>query len=495
SVDPLAPPIEAETNIGYDGVFAGTTLSYRQMLTLDLTARMDRSTTLPENNNTYFFPSAAFSFTFSELLKETPWLSYGKFIANYAEVGADAPAYALSDVYNKQLTNITSGTPVSSWGSTPLFTVPLIKNNPELKPERTRSKEAGVELAFLESRLVLYVTAYQTNTIDQIIPVNISGATGYQSRFVNSGEIENKGIEISAFITPVKTDALTWTVNANWSRNRNKVVALYDELDNLLIQNYQGGITTNATLDRPMNMLRGTDYVYNENGEKTIGANGYYVRSATANVEIGNPNPDWFGGVANTLTYKGVSLYFLVDVKKGGQLFSLDRYYGLATGMYEETAGLNELGNESRSPVVRNADGSYAPTSGGIILEGVYAPGTKINGVDVSGQPNTIRASNTNYGLFGYVREPNSAFIYDASYVKLRELSLSYSLPETLISRIKPFKGVDVSLVGRNLWIIDKNIPGSDPEENLSAGRFGQGFQSGAYPTTRNIGFNLRFRL
>ena len=493
SVDPLAPPIETEQNIGYDGVFAGATLSFRELLTLDLTARRDKSTTLPEGNNAYFFPSAALSFTFSELLKDTPWLSFGKVIANYAEVGSDAPAYAISDVYGRQLT--AEGSQIASWGSTPLFTVPLTKNNPDLRPERTKSAEVGIEAAFLDSRVGFNVTGYKTNTIDQIIPVNISSATGYGSRFVNSGEIENRGFEVSAFVTPVKTDDFSWTINANWSRNRNEVVALYDSLDNLLIQNYQGGITTNATIGRPMNMLRGTDYVYNTNGERTINASGYYVRSTTANEEIGNPNPDWIGGVANTVSYKGLSLYFLVDVRKGGQLFSLDRYYGLATGMYEETAGINDLGNESRSPVVRNTDGTYAPTSGGVILPGVYASGTKINNVDVSGQPNTVRVSNTNFGLYGYSRLPNSAFVYDAGFVKLRELSLSYSLPESIMSRIKPFKGIDVSLVGRNLWIIDKSLPGADPEENLSAGRFGQGYQSGAYPTTRNIGFNLRFRL
>ena len=493
SVDPLAPPIEVEQNIGYDGIFAGATLSFRELLTLDLTARRDKSTTLPAGNNTYFFPSAALSFTFSELLKDTPWLSFGKVIANYAEVGSDAPAYAISDVYSRQLT--AGGSQISAWGSTPLFTVPLTKNNPELKPERTKSTEVGIETAFMDSRVGFNVTGYKTSTVDQIIPVNISAATGYGSRFVNSGEIENRGFEVSAFVTPVKTDNFTWTINANWSRNRNEVVALYDSLTNLLLQNYQGGITSNATLNRPMNMLRGNDYRYNTNGERLIGANGFYQLSTTADNEIGNPNPDWIGGVSNTVSYKGLSLYFLVDVRKGGQLFSLDRYYGLATGMFEETAGINELGNESRSPVVRNADGTYAPTSGGVILPGVFAPGTVINGVDVSGQANFVRASNTNYGLYGYVRNPASAFVYDAGFVKLRELSLSYSLPESIMTRIKPFRGIDVSIVGRNLWIIDKNLPGADPEENLSAGRFGQGYQSGAYPTTRNIGFNLRFRL
>jgi TonB-linked SusC/RagA family outer membrane protein len=467
TLSPLTPPIENEVNIGVDGVFAGLTFGFREIVTLDLTARRDRSTTLPEGNNAYFYPSAAISFTFSELLGETtPWLTYGKLIANYAQVGADAPAYSIADTYDKP----------TAFGSVPLFSVPLTKNNPDLRPERTKSAEAGIDLAFLESRFGLTFTVYRTNTVDQIIPVNVSSATGYGSRFVNSGEVENRGVEISTYITPIRRDDLTWTINANWSRNRNEVISLYEGLDNILLNSYQGGVTTNATVGRPFGMIRGADYVYNDNGQRIVGANGFYLRTPTANEEIGNPNPDWIGGVSNTLTYKGVSLYFLVDTRYGGQLFSLDRYYGLATGIYAETAGINDLGNESRLPVEEG---------GGVILPGVKEDGSV----------NDIRVSNTNYGLYGYRRNPPAGFIYDASFVKLREVSLTYSLPATLMSRIRPFKGIDISLVGRNLWIIHKNLPDSDPEENLGAGNTGIGYQSGAYPTTRNVGFNLRFRL
>jgi len=161
-------------------------------------------------------------------------------------------------------------------------------------------------------------------------------------------------------------------------------------------------------------------------------------------------------------------------VRQGGELFSLDLYYGLATGLYPETAGLNDLGNPSRDPV---------SAGGGIIHSGVKRDGT----------PNDIRVSNTNYGSYGYARNPAAGFIYDASFVKLREAILTYSLPKTLMGKLNPFKGIDVSLIGRNLWIIHKNLPYSDPEENISSGNL-QGYQGGAYPAVRTFAFNVRFR-
>jgi TonB-linked SusC/RagA family outer membrane protein len=495
SVDPLTPPQESETRVGVDGVFASTTFGLRDMLFLDLTMRRDKSTTLVKGNNTFYYPSAAVGFAFSELTKETaPWLSYGKLLVNYAEVGNDAAALSTNDYYSKP----------TAFGSTSLFSLPSTKNNRELKPERTKSAEVGVELAFLESRVGGNATLYQQNTIDQIIPLNISTATGYSNRYVNSGEVRNRGVELAAFVTPVKTDNVSWTLNANWYKNKNEVISLFEGLDNIVLASYQGGVTSNATVGQPFGSLRGQDFQYDNNGQKILNVTknatsglptaAYYAQTATANEVIGDPNPDWKAGISNTVTFKGLSLYFLVDIRKGGDVFSLDRYYGLATGMTAETAGDNELGNPTRTPIVRNADGSYASTSGGVILPGVYAAGTTINGQDVSGQPNTVRSPNTEYGLYGYLRNPSSAFIYDASFVKLREVSLTYSLPNSLLTKFGGVKGVDFSIVGRNLWIIHKNLPDADPEDALSSGNLGQGYSSGAFPTTRSLGANLRFR-
>ena len=461
SVSPINPPTESDVSIGRDGIFANATLGFRERVFLDLSVRRDKSTVLPVANNTYIYPAASLGYVFSEDLKETtPWLSYGKVRVNYAQVASAARARAVYDIYNKP----------TAFGSTALFSLPLTKNNPDLKPELTRGLEAGIEAAFLNSRFGFDFTVYQQNTSNQIIAINTSTASGYNARFVNSGVVRNRGIEVSVFATPVQTSNFTYRINANWTHNENRVMELIEGTDNIQIGTYQGGISSNATVGRPYGILRGSDYVY-LNGQKVVGANGYYVTQA--NKEIANPNARWRGGVTNTITYKNISLSALLDIKSGGQVFSLDRYYGLATGMTEETAGINDLGNESRLPIAQG---------GGVILPGVLANGT----------PNTRRVSNTNYGLYGYVRNPASGFVYDASFVKLREVALTFGLPKAMLTRVAFIKGADFSIIGRNLWIIHKNTPGLDPEDGLGAGNLAQGYQSGSYPSVRTLGANLR---
>lgn len=465
----LSPPIESEQNIAVDGLYANATLGFREMLFLDLSARREQSSTLPKGSNAYFYPSVALSFAFSELLKTTPWLSYGKVRANYAEVGSDAPFAALDKYYNKQDEEI--GSPIGGFNGIPLYSVPNTRFNPNLKPERTKSTEVGIEMAFFGSRVGFDVTTYQANTINQILPVTVPTTSGYSYKYTNAGEVSNKGWEVSVFATPVKTADFSWTINANWARNKNKVESLA-EGDNMIIATYQTSVSSNATVGRPFGMLRGSGYVYHENGGKLIDSRGQYVLSGPTK-EIGDPNPDWVGGIGNTVSFKGISLYFLVDVKKGGQLYNLDTFYGFGTGLYPETAGLNELGNPSRLPVAQG---------GGILLEGVKADGS----------PNDVRLENRAYALGPY--GPNESHIYGAGFVKLREASLSYALPAALISKLKVVKGIDLALVGRNLWIIHKDVPYSDPEAGFGAGNISMGYLGGAYPTARNIGFNVKLR-
>ncbi|MGI4822073.1 MAG: SusC/RagA family TonB-linked outer membrane protein [Janthinobacterium lividum] len=463
SVSPINPT-ETYVPVGVDGIFANATFGFLDRVFLDLTIRRDKSTILPVNSNTYYYPSAALGYVFSESLKEqAPWLSYGKVRANVAQVGSAPAAQALFDTYTKP----------TAFGSTALFSLPNTKNNAGLKNETTRSVEVGVETSFLNSRLGFEATVYQQNSIDQQIAVNIPASTGYLYRYVNAGNIRNRGIEITAFVSPVQTTDFKWTVNANWTRNENIVQSLYSG-DNLVLATYQQGITSNATVGQAYGSLRGTDFIYDTNGNKVVGADGYYSVTSDANHVIGNPTPRWRGGITNTFTYKGISLNFLIDIKSGGQIYSLDRAYGLDTGLTPETAGLNDKGNPSRNTIANG---------GGVILPGVKADGT----------PNDVRVENSATGLFGYEVNPNAAFVYDASFVKLREAALTFSLPATLLSKIA-VKGIDISVVGRNLWIIHKNLPDADPEDVSSSGNLGQGFQGGAYPTMRTLGANLRLR-
>jgi TonB-linked SusC/RagA family outer membrane protein len=465
----LSPPIESAQKIAVDGVFANATLGFREMVFLDLSARRDQSSTLPKANNAYFYPSAAVSFVYSELLKNVSWLSYGKFRANYAEVGSDAPFGATNKYFNKQ--GDETGHPIGGFDGAPLFSIPNTRYNSSLKPERTKSAEFGLEMAFLGNRLGFDFTTYSAHTFNQILPVTVPTTTGYSNKYINAGEVSNNGVELSVFVTPVKTTSFSWTLNANWTRNRNKVEALA-EGDNMVLALYQTSVTSNASVGRPFGVLRGTGYVIHENGGRIINEEGQYKKTGTS-TEIGDPNPDWLGGISNTLNFKGLSLYFLVDVKKGGQLYNLDTYYGFGTGLYPETAGVNELGNPSRLPVAQG---------GGILLDGVKEDGS----------PNDVRLENVAEALGP--DSPQQTQIYGAGFVKLREASLTYSLPASLIARLKAIKGIDLSLVGRNLWIIHKDVPYSDPESGFGAGNLGMGFLSAAYPSARNVGFNIKLR-
>ncbi len=466
SVDPMMPPDEALNEIGVNGYFGSLSLGYNNMLYLDGTARIDQASTLPKENNTYFYPSVTGSFIFSELL-DFSWLSHGKIRLNYAEVGNSAPARRTKDVY---------------LGNAPLYgnslvTVPDTRNNPDLKPETQRAIEAGLELNFFNNRLGIDLAYYKNNTFDQLMPVTVSFATGYSSKWVNAGEIENRGYEVALFATPIQSKDFRWNLALNWSKNINEVVELFvdeagNEVKNLQIAGLQGGVTINAKVGEPYGTIHGSDFVYHDNGEKIVDG-GYYAKSATNDKVIGNVNPDWTAGLNNAFSYKDFTFSFLLDWSQGGDIFSLDLWYGYATGMYAETADNNDLGNPERDPISEG---------GGIILDGVNPDGT----------PNTTRIESDLYAE-GYISSPNARFVYDASFIKLREVVLTYNLPKKLMDKTF-MKGASLSFVGSNLWILHKNLPHADPEASQGAGNI-QGWQSGVMPATKNYGFSLNIQL
>jgi hypothetical protein len=276
----------------------------------------------------------------------------------------------------------------------------------------------------------------------------------------------------------------------NWARNLNEVVELKEDIQNLQLGALQGGITINARVGEPYGTIQGQDFVY-LNGKKVIRSNGYYQKTATSDIVLGNINPDWTGGILNSFSYKGLSLNFLIDMQKGGDIFSLDMWYGMGTGLYAETDFINDLGNPVRDPVIvisepttadPDAPFEYGPKSGGVVLDGVLADGTV----------NEKRVEGGNYALFGWATQPNRPFVYDASFVKLREAVLTYDFPRTLMANTF-IDGASISIVGSNLWIIHKNLPYADPETGQSSGNI-QGWQSGVMPTTRNFGLSLKLQ-
>jgi TonB-linked SusC/RagA family outer membrane protein len=475
-----APPYPSESiqKIGMRSQYASVSIGYQDFLFLDGTLRRDYSSTLKEDNNKYLYPSVSAAFIFSKLYSPE-WLSLGKFRLNYAEVGSGTGYDQLINTYvvNQPMNGANNANPA-------------VKKNPDLVPERTKSWETGLEMNFFDSRLGVDIALYKSNSYNQIMTIPISQTAGYSSLVVNAGDIENKGVEIAITGTPVRKGDFRWDVMLNWSKNKNMVVELYSDpttgnkITNLVLGSFQGGITINATEGQPYGVIKGKDYTYDANGNKIISAaSGLPVKSTTATEIIGNNTPDYLTGLNNAFSYKNVTLSFLIDMQKGGDIFSLDMYYGMSSGLYPETAGANDLGNPVRDPIVGDP-GAYGAESGGYIIEGVNVDA---NGVST---PNQTRVDATTADGWGYAVEPQRAFVYDASYVKLREVALSYSLPSDLLKKTF-LKGVTLSAVGSNLWIMSKNLPYADPESGLSAGNL-QGYTIGSLPTTRDFSFNLK---
>lgn len=463
SVNQPAAPQEVAEKIGVDGYYGLVSLAYKNTYFLDLTGRSDHASTLPVDNSTFFYPSIAASFVFSNLIKSDV-LSFGKLRLNYAEVGNSAPANSLVDILIKPI----------PFGSVPLYAVNNTKNNAELLPESTQSYEGGLELSFLDRRLGVDMSLYKTNTKDQIIPVEVSSISGYTSKFVNAGEVENKGVELVLSGTPIRKENFSWDIKLNWARNRNKVVSLFEGVDNLQLGSFRGSVTLNATIGHAYGTLMGADYIYVDGKPVINQTTGEYEKTSTFNNVIGDVNPDWKGGVSNSFRYKNFNLNFLIDVQHGGDIFSSDIAQGYRSGLYVNTVGINDLGNPMRNSL---ADG------GGIILDGV-AP---------DGSPNAVRTRMDTYNnALGINRAPQKFFIYDASFVKLREVAITYTIPGKILQKT-PIKGISVSAIGSNLWIIHKNLPYSDPEAGMSAGNI-QGYQLGPLPTTRDFGFNVKLQ-
>jgi len=486
-------PAEAASKRGTNGYFAQASLGYDNFVYLDLGGRYDVSSTLPADNNAYFYPSASLSLVFSEKINFDA-LSFGKLRFNYAEVGNDAPAQSTVDVFDQ----------ITPFGGLALASADATRKNSDLKPERTTSWEIGTELKFFNNRVGLDVSYYSAKSEDQILAVEVTPATGSLFQFVNAGRIDNKGVELSLNVTPFQSADFSWDVRFNWARNRNEVVELFQDQKNLQISTAQGGISFNATVGQPYGTIWGTNYYYDEaSGEPIVYTPGgsfgegiRHRRTATPEV-IGDINPDWKGGVFNNISFRNFSLGFLIDIQKGGDFFSLDRYYGGATGILDISAGVNPKGNPVRDAV---ADGGGYEIGGITQASTLDDEGNRVWSFNEDGSPVSSGEANTTYGYAqdfftsdGYWASPNAKFVYDASYVKLRELSLTYSLPNTVFAN-SILQGASVSVIGRNLWIIHKNSPYTDPEAGLSGGTYQQGNQSGAYPSVREVGVTLNVK-
>jgi TonB-linked SusC/RagA family outer membrane protein len=445
---------DTKTEKQINSLFASASLGFRDILYLDLSARNDWSSTLPVDNNSYFYPAASLSWVFQDLL-DVSWLNLAKVRAAVAQVGND------TDPYNTILTYQLN----QPFGSSSRVSVPNTLPNSELKPEITSEYEFGTEWRVLNDRLGINASYYNRQTRDQILPLSQSAATGYTFRYINAGRVDNKGFEVNLFGTPVRTSDFSWDVNVNWAKNENKIVELTEEQKTLIITNAPFAVRLEAREGESFGSIVGYDYLYDDDGNKVVLANGAYARSAEQKV-IGSILPDFTGGVTNTLNYKGISLSALVDFQKGGDFFSTTQMFGRYSGMLEETA------------------------EGDIREEGVIVPGVKQS----DGTPNDVSMEASSHFFYNGGYRINAADIVDASYVYLREASLGYSLPTSLIGRT-PFNSVRLAFVGRNLWLIDSNSEHVDPSNITNSITNVQGIEGGALPSVRSYGFTLTFGL
>lgn len=414
------------------------------------------------------------------------FLSFAKIRGGWSKVGKDGAPHQLINTYNFK----------APFGSNPQQSAASIDLNPNLKPEITTSGEAGFEVSLLNNIIHFDVSVYNMNSINQILKADVSPSTGFNKKLINAGRINNKGLEVQLGVEPIRTQRFTWDVNINYATNHSDVLELDKEGR---LQSYILGsdrtVKVLAAVDQPYGTLFGNAYLRNASGQIIVNANGAPAINPIQQY-LGKFTPDWLGGINNSFTYKNINLSLLVDARIGGSIYSNTNRTGTYTGVLATTmpgrdaahGGLAYYypGNKTSEKAVQLANGATSGPGG----ETVYEDGNIFPGVTEDGKPNgTILPAQLYYKGFTNVDEE---FIYDASFVKLREVMLSYNLPQLFIKKIG-LQSARISIVGRNVWIIYKNVPNVDPETAFNTGN-AQGLEDLTLPTVRNFGFNINLK-
>ena len=445
-----------------NSVFGSASLGFKNWLFLDVTARNDWSSTLPIQNCSYFYPSVGGTFLFSDAFKiDKGIISFGKLRASLAYAGADTSPYRTSQTF--EYSGIYNGQPLQGISTT--------LNNPELKPERTRSLELGMELKFIHNRLGIDVTYYDATSFDLITSVTLSTSSGYSKRYLNAGEIRNRGYEVILTANPVSRKHFKWNLTTNYSQNRSLVVKVSDESPSVAIMT-SSNVTINLVEGRPYGVMRGRTVQRDAAGHMLVDSDGKPLVTDNQQ-ELGVVEPKWTGSLINSFNIYGVSVNFQIDARIGGILYSGTWNRATTAGVPAATyAGREEY---YLSSIILGESAKKA--SFGFQWDDAYfEDGTKCE-----------MFVNPRYQVGSW----DSRNVFDASYVKLREIAVGYSLPGKLPTGL-PVSGAKFSVVGRNLAILYQKTPkGIDPEAAVSSGN-AQGIEYGGMPPVASLGFDVK---
>lgn len=485
-----------------NSLYASTQLGYKNVLFLDLTARNDWSSalTLPQalkdagigsEDNSYFYSSAALSAVISDMIQLPGVISFAKLRTSFAQVGNDTDAFTFTQSFN----------PSDPFGSTQVYGETDRLANFSLKPEISNSFEIGMDLMLFRKRIGLDLTYYTTLTENQIINIPLSITSGYNSRSINAGEIKNYGVEVMLNTVPVLLkNGFQWNLDINWSMNRSQVVSLSDGLTNFVMANRR--VSIEARVGERMGDMYGIGFArvqstdpnkpyYDATGQFTgqmvFSSQGRPI-ATTDRIKLGNYNPDWLAGITNTLSYKGVRLSFLLDVRQGGVVYSETQTVGREGGIIIETLQGRENGYYPQASVQADPQLLNAPVGTYVIGEGV------VQNQDGTFRVNDIRVLPRQWHTaWTGGRRIAEGVVYDASFVKLREVQIGYTIPNKVFGNL-PIHSVSVALVGRNLALWT-DVPHIDPEVmSYTGGTALPGIEYMSIPSSRSIGFNLSLK-
>lgn len=476
-------PVFSNIKKDLHSLFGSVSAGYGNFLYGEFTMRIDNSSTLYVDNNTYSYPSVSSSLIFSELIDlSSIGMSLGKFRASWAKVGVDTDPYRIYNSYGL-LDYTIGGKPLGEISSSVMF-------NKDIKPTSTYSYELGLDLRFINNRLNFDFGYYNKRSVDQIMDLTLTSSTGYNAAVINSGVITNDGIELSINTIPVQTKNFEWSANLNLAANNNKMKELHEDVKIYELSNARwAGASVVAMEGRRFGSIMGKKFARNENGDVIYDGKGYPTYEEEVSV-LGNGNHNFTIGFGNTFKYKDFSFGLLFDMKFGADLYSMSSRMSYYNGTSKNTLeGRNEWYRSEEERRSQNLSVDKWTPTGGYVGKGVV----KVENTDgtISWAENTVAVDPQRYWQTVSDNTPEP-FIFDASYIKLREMNLTYTIPSKVLKNT-PFRSVALSAYGRNLWIIHSKLDNIDPESNYNNGN-GQGLEYGSLPSRRTFGFGINVK-